>query len=70
MGNTVVLVAVASGKVQTYKIVGPKESDPTKGKISHVSPIGKAIIGKKQGDTVEVTAPAGKIQYRIDKVEN
>lgn len=68
VGNTVVLVAVATGKVQTYKIVGPKESDPTKGKISHVSPIGKAIIGKKQGDTVEVTVPAGKIQYRIDKV--
>jgi transcription elongation factor GreA len=70
VGDTVVLVALATGKVQTYTIVGPKESDPAKGKISHVSPIGKAIIGKKQGDTVEVTIPAGKIQYRIDKVSN
>jgi len=70
VGNTVVLLAVNTGKTQTYKIVGPKESDPTKGRISHVSPIGKAIIGKKQGDTVEVTVPSGKIQYRIDKVEN
>ncbi|MGA3094380.1 MAG: transcription elongation factor GreA [Dehalococcoidales bacterium] len=70
VGNTVVLVAVATGKAQTYTIVGPKESDPTRGKISHVSPIGKAIIGKKEGDTVEVVVPSGKIQYRVDKVEN
>jgi transcription elongation factor GreA len=61
---------VNTGKTQTYKIVGPKESDPTKGRISHVSPLGKAIIGKKQGDTVEVTVPSGKIHYRIEKVEN
>ncbi len=70
VGNTVVLVAVATSKAQTYTIVGPKESDPTRGKISHVSPIGKAIIGKKEGDTVEVVVPSGKIQYRIDRVEN
>ena len=70
LGATVVLVAPHTGKTQTYKIVGPKESDPAKGKISHVSPIGKAIIGKRQGDTVEVTVPAGKIKYRIDKVES
>lgn len=70
VGNTVVLLAVATGKAQTYTIVGPKESDPTRGKISHVSPIGKAIIGKKEGDTVEVVVPSGKIQYHIEKVEN
>jgi transcription elongation factor GreA len=70
LGATVVLVAPATGKTQTYKIVGPKESDPAKGKISHVSPIGKAIIGKKQGDTVEVVVPAGKISYRIEKVDS
>ena len=70
LGNTVVLVAVATGKVQRYTIVGPKESDPAKGKISHVSPIGKAILGKNQGDVVDVVVPAGRIQYRIDKVEN
>ncbi len=69
LGATVVLVALATGKTQIFKIVGPKESDPAKGKISHVSPIGKAIIGKKQGDTVEVTVPAGKIHYRIDKLD-
>jgi len=70
VGNTVVLVAVATGKVQTFKIVGPKESDPAKGKISHVSPIGKAILGKKVGDIVDVVVPAGKVKYRVDKVDN
>ena len=70
VGKTVTLVAVATGKVHCYTIVGPKESDPAKGKISHVSPIGKAIIGKKQGEVVEAIVPVGKIQYRIEKVEN
>ncbi len=70
VGNTVVLAAVATCKVQTFTIVGPKESDPAKGKISHVSPIGKAIIGRKQGDTVEVVVPSGRVLYRIEKVEN
>jgi transcription elongation factor GreA len=65
---TVVLVAVATGKTQTLTIVGPKESDPSKGKISHVSPIGKAVIGRKQGETVDVIVPSGKMQYRIEKV--
>jgi transcription elongation factor GreA len=68
VGDTVVLVAVATGKTQTLTIVGPKESDPSKGKISHVSPIGKAVIGRKQGETVDVIVPSGKMQYRIEKV--
>jgi transcription elongation factor GreA len=68
VGDTVVLKALATGKVQTYTIVGPKESDPAKGKISHVSPIGKAIIGRSQGETIAIEVPAGKIQYRIEKV--
>jgi transcription elongation factor GreA len=70
VGNTVTLLGVVSGKIQRYTIVGPKESDPAEGKISHVSPIGKAIIGRKEGDIVEVIIPSGKIHYRIEKVEN
>jgi len=70
VGDTVVLVALDSGKEQRYTIVGPKESDPSRGKISHISPIGIAIIGKNQGDTVEIVVPAGRIRYRIEKVEN
>jgi transcription elongation factor GreA len=70
VGRKVTLVALASGKTQCYTIVGPKEANPGSGKISHISPIGKALIGCNQGETVEVVVPAGIVQYRIDKVEN
>lgn len=69
VGKTVALEALSSGKKQCYTIVGPKEANPADGKISHISPIGKALIGRNQGETVEVIVPAGKVQYRIDKVE-
>ena len=52
-----------------YTIVGSQESDPMHGIISEESPFGKALIGKKEGDTVTVNAPAGEMKYRIDKIE-
>jgi len=51
-------------------LVSPREVDPTKGKISNASPIGKAVIGKEQGETVEIEAPAGKLRYQIKRIEN
>ncbi len=51
-----------------YKIVGSVEADPEKGLISNQSPIGKALLGKKQGDEVEVSVPAGVTKYEIKKV--
>ncbi|MNT95006.1 Transcription elongation factor GreA [compost metagenome] len=48
-----------------YTIVGTAESDPLNNKISNESPVGKAIIGKKKGATVDVNVPAGVIQYKI-----
>jgi transcription elongation factor GreA len=70
VGKTVTLLALISGETKCYTIVGPKEANPADGKISHISPIGRALIGRNQGETVEVMVPAGKVQYRIDKVEN
>lgn len=55
----------AGKKKETFNIVGEWEADPAKKKISHSSPLGKALIGKKAGDKVEVEAPAGKIIYKI-----
>ncbi|OGO05975.1 MAG: hypothetical protein A2Z76_03245 [Chloroflexi bacterium RBG_13_56_8b] len=69
MGNSIVLCDEASGEELRYTIVGPREVDPTKGKISSHSPIGKAVIGRTQGDTVEITAPAGKLRYRLLQIE-
>jgi transcription elongation factor GreA len=52
----------------TYVVVGEYEADPTNRKISHDSPLGQALIGKKIGDTVEYEAPVGKIIYKIKHV--
>ncbi|MNN93812.1 Transcription elongation factor GreA [compost metagenome] len=48
-----------------YLIVGTAESDPLNNKISNESPVGRAIIGKKIGTVVDVSVPAGVIQYKI-----
>lgn len=48
-----------------YSIVGSTEADPTKGKISDESPIGRALIGKKTGDVVDVETPGGVIKVKI-----
>ena len=54
---------------ETYHLVGPKEADPRNGKISHESPIGKALIGHREGETVTAETPAGAIQLKIIKIE-
>ncbi len=57
-----------NGKKQVYTVVGEWEADPTEQKISHESPLGKALIGKKVGEKIEVEAPAGKLHYSIVSV--
>lgn len=54
---------------ETYYIVGPTEADPRKGRISHESPIGIALMNKKVGQIAEADAPGGKIKFKIIKVE-
>ena len=68
-GATVTLVEVESGNEVTYQLVGKDESDKSKGKISYTSPIGKALIGKEEGDTVIVKAPKGDVEYEVDSFE-
>ena len=65
IGSTVVVEDLEFGDTMEYTIVGTAESDPLNNKISNESPVGKAIIGKKKGTTVEVNVPAGIIQYKI-----
>lgn len=57
------------GDEESFTIVGEPEADPSNAKISHTSPLGQALIGKKVGDEVEVEAPVGQITYRIMNVE-
>lgn len=56
------------GKEHIFDIVGDWEADPVKKKISHTSPLGTALVGKKVGEKVAVEAPAGTITYEILKV--
>jgi transcription elongation factor GreA len=54
---------------ETYHLVGPTEADPRSGKISHESPIGKALLDGKVGDVVKAEAPGGLIEFKILKIE-
>jgi transcription elongation factor GreA len=58
----------ANGRSVVFSIVGEWEADPKLQKISHSSPLGKALIGKNKGDKVEVEAPVGKVMYQIVEV--
>ena len=69
VGDSIVLSDLASGEELCYMIVDPKEVDPAKGKISIASPLGKALIGRSDGEVVEISVPAGKLRYQIKRVE-
>ncbi len=64
----VTLTNVNTKKQVTYQIVSEQEADLKAGKISVISPIGKGILGKQVGETAEVQAPAGTIQFRIENI--
>jgi len=66
IGSTIIIEV--NGKEKTYSIVGSNEANPLQGLISNESPIGSALLGKKENDTAEVEAPAGRIIYKIKKV--
>jgi transcription elongation factor GreA len=68
-GATVLLIDEDSEQKKTWQIVGDFEADVKLGKISISSPIARALIGKKKGDTVEVAAPGGARFYEIGRVQ-
>ena len=69
-GATVTLSDCETDETVRYKIVGEDEADLKFGKISVMSPIARAIIGKSQGDSVMVETPAGDREYTVDDVEH
>jgi transcription elongation factor GreA len=68
LGSTVKVKSAADGKSREYVIVGPAEADPKDGRISNESPVGRALMGKKLNDEVEVSAPKGVVTYKITKI--
>ncbi len=65
IGAKVRLKDVDANQTFEYIIVGSAEADPAASKLSNESPVGRAIIGKKKGETVEVAAPRGALKYKI-----
>ncbi len=69
VGTRVRLKDVDANQTIEYVIVGSAEANPAQGKLSNESPVGKAIIGRKKGETVEVAAPRGSLKYKIVDVK-
>ncbi len=65
MMSKVTVVEKGTKDEEIYQIVGSAEADPTKGRISNESPVGRALMGKKKGDVVTVKTPAGERQLKI-----
>jgi transcription elongation factor GreA len=64
----VILVEEGSKDKEEYIIVGAAEADPVEGKISNESPLGRALLNHKEGDLVQVDAPAGSFKVKVVKV--
>jgi transcription elongation factor GreA len=69
MGSRVTVVEEGFDDMETFQIVGAAEADPMGGRISNVSPLGQALIGKKVGAKVRVNTPGGATVFKIVKVE-
>jgi transcription elongation factor GreA len=69
VGSKVKLRDVAAKETIEYHIVGSAEANPAENKLSNESPVGKAIIGHKKGETVEVTAPRGTLKFKIIEIK-
>lgn len=68
-GATLTVIDVDTNKTHTYCLVGPDEADIDQGMISVTSPLGRALMGKEEGDEVNFVAPGGKRTYEIVKFE-
>jgi transcription elongation factor GreA len=68
LGSTVSLKEAATGEMVVYELVTPEESDPTVGRISPSSPIGRSLLNHEEGDSVEVRVPSGVRAYDIVKL--
>ncbi|MBN2556135.1 MAG: transcription elongation factor GreA [Anaerolineales bacterium] len=69
IGSTVVIREKHKRNTETYTIVGAAEADPKQGLISNESPLGKALLDQKPGDTVEIKAPAGNLEFHIVEIK-
>ncbi|NLL63204.1 MAG: transcription elongation factor GreA [Ruminococcaceae bacterium] len=67
--SLVTIEDIETKKRLTYQIVGPQQANPLKGRISDESPVGKALLDRKKGETIIVDTPAGKLKYKIIDID-
>jgi transcription elongation factor GreA len=67
--GAIVTIEEGGNSPEEYHVVGAAEADPTQGKISNESPLGKALMGRRVGDSVQVSAPAGLLTFRIAAIK-
>jgi transcription elongation factor GreA len=68
LGATVKIKEVSAGSTHEFTIVGSAEADPKNSRLSNESPLGHALIGRKAGETVDVTTPRGLVKYKIEGI--
>lgn len=68
LGSQVTITEVGSDHEETYMIVGSAEADPAGGRVSNQSPLGQSLLGRRVGDTVEVSAPGGLLQFEVRSI--
>ncbi|MGH2543546.1 MAG: transcription elongation factor GreA [Ardenticatenaceae bacterium] len=69
VGSTVTIREEGTDDDETYTVVGATEANPTNGRISNESPLGRALLGKKKGAKVHVATPGGEVAFRVIKVQ-
>lgn len=70
LGSVVKVLRKSDNKEIVYEIVGFNESDPSQGKISEDSPVGKGLMGSKEGETITIEAPVGNIDFDIVEIQS
>lgn len=68
IGSTVKILDVEFDEEMQFTIVGTVESNPKKNKISNESPLGKVLVGAKEGDTLTVDSPSGSVEYKVIEI--
>lgn len=68
LGSSVVVKEDDSSESETYVIVGAAEASPVEGRISNESPLGQALLGRRVGDEIKVTAPAGELSFQVVEI--
>lgn len=69
LGSVVTVQESGGGKEKVFTLVGSEEADPEQNKISHLSPLGAAILGKRAGDEVQVSTPLGPTKWKIKAIK-